>query len=102
MKFKAYLELIASNTLAKYLKAPEILNPIKNKKGEAIFPYFAAFTKEGVLYMKTNFIGEKVYFSSKELETIKKMESATPTSVDEMSMDQLAETPTTTTLDFKL
>ena len=74
---------------------------IKNKKGEAIFPYFAAFTKEGVLYMKTNFIGEKVYFSAKELETIKKMESATPTSVDEMSMDQLAETPTTP-LDFKL
>ena len=51
--------------------------------------------------MKTNFIGDKVYFSAKELESIKKMESATPTSVDEMSMGQLPET-STTTLDFKL
>lgn len=54
---------------------------IKNKKGEAIFPYFAAYSKEGRLYMKTNFIGSNILWTAKELQQIEKANNATPTKV---------------------
>lgn len=54
---------------------------IKNKKGEAIFPYFAAYSKEGRLYMKTNFIGANILWTAKELQQIEKAKTATPTNV---------------------
>lgn len=52
---------------------------IKNKKGQAIFPYAFAYNKDKVLYMKGNFIGEKVFFSDKEQTQIKKEATAKPT-----------------------
>lgn len=53
---------------------------INNNKGEAIFPYFANYNKEGKLYMSTNFIGSNIFFTNKELNKIKKSETAKPQS----------------------
>jgi hypothetical protein len=55
---------------------------IKNKKGEAIIPYFLGQRKDGDLYMKCNFLGDKLGFSSKELEAIEKSKAA-PTAVND-------------------
>lgn len=55
---------------------------LKNSKtGEATFPgFFASIRKEdNKAYVKNNFIGPKVAFSSYEVERIKKEASATPT-----------------------
>src|SRR5574344_545788 len=60
---------------------------IKNNKGEGDFPYFASYNKEHVIYMRTNFIGKKLFFTNKELTSIKKFESAKPTSItDDLSL----------------
>jgi hypothetical protein len=57
---------------------------IKNNKGEGMFPYFLNYNKENKLYMSTNFIGNGVFFTSKELDKIKKAESAKPTAMGEL------------------
>jgi hypothetical protein len=57
---------------------------IRNNKGEAIFPYFAAYSRAGDLYMQTNFIGDQVYFTNKELEKIKKVAAAKPTTMTDL------------------
>lgn len=54
---------------------------IKNNKGEAMFPYFLNYNREGKLYMSTNFIGDKIFFTTKEADRIKKANTATPTPV---------------------
>src|ERR1035437_107167 len=59
------------------------LKLIVNKKGEAVFPYFAAIDKEGKKYMKFNFIGENVFFGPKEIAALKKIAGAKPTKVGE-------------------
>ena len=53
---------------------------IKNNKGVATFPFFANYNKEGRLYMSTNFIGNNVFFTNKELDKIAKASEAKPTS----------------------
>lgn len=57
---------------------------IKNNKGEAMFPYFLNYNKEGKLYMATNFIGNGVFFTTKELDKIKKANTAQPTPVSDL------------------
>lgn len=57
---------------------------IKNNKGEAMFPYFLNYNKEGKLYMATNFIGNGVFFTTKELDKIKKANTAQPTPVSNL------------------
>lgn len=53
---------------------------LKNKNGEATFPgFFTGLTKEGKPYVKNNFIGQKVAWSTYELDRIRKEENATPT-----------------------
>lgn len=52
---------------------------LMNKKGDAIFPYFLNYSKEGEIYMSTNFIGENLGFTAKEKTYISKMQSAAPT-----------------------
>lgn len=47
---------------------------IKNNKGEGIFPYFLNYNKENKLYMSTNFIGNNIFWTTKELDRIKKSE----------------------------
>lgn len=58
---------------------------IKNNKGDAIFPYFLNYSREGKLYMSTNFIGDKIAFTDKELTKIKRAETATPTQMSSVS-----------------
>lgn len=53
---------------------------IKNKAGEAIFPgYFTGLTRDGVAYVKNNFIGPKVAFTTYEAQKINEAANATPT-----------------------
>jgi len=53
---------------------------LKNKKGEAIFPgFFVGISKEGKAYIKNNFIGSKLAFSSYEADRITKEATAVPT-----------------------
>ena len=60
---------------------------------EAQFPrFFLAYNRDNKLYMKTSFIGKGVYFSNKELETIKKQEEAKPVNVN--SFNPLSSTST--------
>ena len=61
---------------------------ITNKKGEAAFPsFFAAYNRNSQLYMKTNFIGNNIFFTNKELENIKKQETAKPTNFSAIQED---------------
>ena len=56
---------------------------LKNKNGEAIFPgFFAGLTKDGVAYVKNNFIGNKISFSSYEADRIKNERMAKPQQID--------------------
>lgn len=53
---------------------------LKNKKGEAVIPgYFAALSKEGKAYVKNNFIGNKIGFTTYELQRINNEAAAKPT-----------------------
>lgn len=59
---------------------------LKNKEGEAIFPgYFAGLTKEGLPYVKNNFIGSKIAFSSYELQKMTQATTTNTTRVADMS-----------------
>ena len=54
---------------------------LKNKNGDAIFPgFFASISKEGVAYIKNNFIGPKVAFSTYEVQRINNENNARPSS----------------------
>lgn len=58
------------------VKAKILLN---TKTGEPQFPgFFTALTKEGVAYIRNNFLGDKVAFSTYELDRINKEKSAAP------------------------
>jgi hypothetical protein len=61
---------------------------LKNSKtGEATFPgFFAALTKEGSAYIKNNFIGPKITFSTYELQRISKEAEAKPTKTSEFAL----------------
>lgn len=59
---------------------------LKNKNGEATFPgFFAGLTKEGKAYVRNNFIGEKIAFSTYELDRINKEATAKPEKVQSFS-----------------
>jgi hypothetical protein len=54
---------------------------LKNNKGEAQFPgFFTGISKEGKVYVKNNFIGERLSFSTYEADKINKEQNAKPTS----------------------
>lgn len=84
------------------LAVPTKIKLLKNSKSqEAVFPgFFASITKEGVAYIKNNFIGPKIAFSTYEIDRIKKEAGAQPTpaatfgsgfAVPEVSKDDLME-----------
>ncbi len=53
---------------------------LKNTKGEATFPgYFSGITKEGKAYVRNNFIGDKLAFSTYEITRINNEANAKPT-----------------------
>lgn len=61
---------------------------LKNNKGEAIFPgYFTGLDREGKTYVRNNFIGNKVAFSTYELQKINSEVTARPTKVDTFTPD---------------
>jgi len=54
----------------------------KNGKGESSFPgFFLALNKEGSLYRKSTFIGDKLGFTAKELERHAKFVASKPTTM---------------------
>lgn len=68
----------------------------KNNKGVATFPFFATYTKDGRLGMQTNFIGNNIFFTNKELDRIAKYTEAKPTEV----VDSFGTTATTVPSDY--
>lgn len=56
---------------------------IKNKSGEGVFPgFFAGLSREGVAYVKNNFIGDKVAFSAYEMKKIQDEANSAPNTMD--------------------
>ena len=72
---------------------------IKNNRGEAMFPYFLNYNREGKLYMSTNFIGKGVFFTTKELDRIKKANTAVPTPVSKGGNLDVFDIPATSNSD---
>lgn len=66
---------------------------LKNgKTGEAVFPgFFTGLTRDGVAYVRNNFIGDKVAFSTYEIKKINDEATAKPNKVDEFSGFQAPE-----------
>lgn len=59
---------------------------IKNKKGEGVFPgFFTALTREGQAYVKNNFIGQKVAFTTYEVQRAQNEKTASPTKMESSS-----------------
>lgn len=53
---------------------------LRNKSKEAIFPgFFTSLTREGIPYVKNNFIGPKVAFTSQEVTRMTNEDNAKPT-----------------------
>jgi len=86
----------------------KILNPakgvetqiklVKNNKGEAQFPgFFSGITKDGKAYVRNNFVGPKLAFTSYELTKINNEATAKPTT--QASYDKI-DTPNTDNLDL--
>lgn len=66
----------------------------KNAQGEemheAQFPgFYLSYTKDGRLYMSTNFIGDGVYWTTKELNKMKTASTAKPTTTEEKTESSL-------------
>lgn len=73
---------IGTQTKIKLLTRKRVDNNTGETHYEATFPsYFLGYSREGRLYMKTNFIGPKTYFLDKELTAIKKQETEKPVSI---------------------
>jgi len=59
-------------------------NGLKQTRVE--FPrYVVGYRRDGGLFMRTNFIGDNVYFTKKELEDIQKVANAKPTNSDDFT-----------------
>lgn len=79
-------------------------------KDRTDFPgFFAAYSKEGKLYMKSYFIGNSIYFSDKEIKTMNTVATASPTPVsNDFSLNSNSEqvsyqaSTNDSDLDFKL
>ena len=79
--WKGICDFIVDNT-KEFIGKETKIKLIKNNKGNAEFPgFFASYSREGKLYMNTNFIGDKIFFTTKELNRIKAQETAKPTEI---------------------
>lgn len=62
---------------------------LKKNTGEAQFPgFFASISQEGKAYIRNNFIGEKIAFTSYEKTRVEKEESASPTKISSLVADK--------------
>lgn len=73
-----------------YAKAGNIENKIKlikDKNGEGRFPgFFCGVSREGDVYVRNNFIGEKIAFTAYELQKIQKEADAAPTNMNDLDV----------------
>ena len=67
--------------ITRYLKSKPKNVSVKSKENNttSAFPsYIASYNRTGQLYLRTNFIGDKIFFTNKELEVMKKQITAKP------------------------
>lgn len=61
---------------------------IKDKNGDGRFPgFFTGISREGEVYVRNNFIGEKIAFNSYELGKIQNETAAKPTNMNDLSLE---------------
>jgi len=66
-----------------------------NNRNEPTFPgFYASYNRAGKLYMRTNFIGSNVFFTSKEEDRMKKQSEAKPTPMASKKDDEFDEEAT--------
>ena len=71
------LRALVSDILKKGKSRTNKIKLVKDKNGNAKFPgYFSGLSKEGVCYVRNNFVGPKVAFSEYEYQQIKSEASA--------------------------
>lgn len=78
------------------------LKLLKNKKGEAILPYFVGLSKEGEAFISNNFLGDKVFFTEYELKRMEEATEAKPTDMGSEipGMPNVDEVSSNSDLDF--
>ena len=59
----------------------------------ATLPKFLSYNRDGQLYISTNFIGDRVFFSTYEEGLVEKFKNAKPTAMPDLAADPLAITP---------
>lgn len=59
----------------------------------ATLPRFLSYNRDGQLYISTNFIGDRVFFSTYEEGLVQKFKNAKPTAMPDLAADPLAITP---------
>jgi len=80
---------------------------ITNNKGAATFPFYASVNREGVAYINNNFIGDKLFFSTKEMNKIKNINTSKPTPISNFDLPDVVNSSTSNSssnsdLDFDL
>lgn len=61
-----------------------------NGNVHAVLPNFLNISKDGQLYVSTNFIGDRVFFSTYEEGQVQKFKNAKPTAMPDLAADPLA------------
>jgi len=85
---------IGKTTKIKLLKREKTDQNTGEKRINAEFPrYIIAYDREGKLYMRTNFIGDKTYFTTKELQKMRTEAAAKPTSADDFDNETTSTKP---------
>lgn len=90
------LRKLVSQILDKNKGAELEIKLIKNNKGEGVFPgFFSAINREGKAYVRNNFMGKSLAFTSYEASKINNEATAKPTKVEEFTpapkLDSLSE-----------
>jgi len=102
-EFKDFVELFAKAATSALNKKTKI-KLIGDKKNKPRLPYFVALNKDGEAFVTGNFIGEKVFFTSYELESAEKAANAKPTNMDKKTStsENTSENKDLDTIDYNL
>lgn len=80
---------VGKTTKIKLFKRERVDVNTGEKRTTSEFPrYILAYDREGKLYMRTNFIGDKTYFTTKELQKMQTEAKAKPTNADDFDADR--------------
>lgn len=86
------LRVLVSKILDQGKGAEVEIKLLTDSKGEAIFPgYFSGITKEGKAYIRNNFIGKNLAFSTYEVTRINTASTAKPNKVETFSSSSLVD-----------